>query len=130
MSPSFEVVWNGVNDGRDGDLLRYDLRQVDKQVLTPAAAPMPVTPLRGPARVAEILAVHGPAGKRTIIALSGMSLEAVRSALYALRRRGQLTHHETQRVGRVGRPERVYSLVREKSRGVASAPRAAVGRAR
>lgn len=88
MNLDYDIVWNGVNDGRDGDLLVHSARVPDKQM----GAALRADYADVPARVYAVLSASrlGALTLSQIIARTGAASQSVNSALYRLRHRGQL----------------------------------------
>jgi hypothetical protein len=83
----YEVWWNGVNDGRDSDLLRRDLRQPEKRL---AEREVPRPTARAAVLAALPASAHDAVTFRELIVLTGCTPDAVNSALYVLRVAGAL----------------------------------------
>jgi hypothetical protein len=83
----YEVWWNGVNDGRDSDLLRRDLRQPEKRL---AEREVPRTSARAAVLAALPALASDALTFREIVTMTGCSPDAVNSALYVLRVAGAL----------------------------------------
>jgi hypothetical protein len=89
--PEYEVAWNGVNDGQDGDLLCPERRQPEK------STGVPLRPGALPAGVArDTVWAALPAGQpeaitfRELVTRTGLLPASVNSALHVLRLAGRL----------------------------------------
>jgi hypothetical protein len=85
--PEYDVVWNGANDGKDGDLLNASLRQPEK-----AAGGAPTRVYGTLHRVLDLFLAH-PDRKFTfgeVHTITGVGKQQVNSALYHLRQHGRL----------------------------------------
>jgi hypothetical protein len=85
MTPDYVVVWNGVNDGQDSDLLSDGVRQGKRHVdaRVKPQAPEKVYAALAPDRT-------GARSLRELVARTGLTPDNVGNALYLLRQRGVL----------------------------------------
>lgn len=108
MSIEYVTVWNGVNDGKDGDVLRPDLRCPEKRIAT---APTP--PVDGQTTFERVIAIM-PTSKlyamtlMEIAAAADVPKQTANTALYRLRQRGDLASFAI--VERRSRPPQRYYL--------------------
>lgn len=90
MMAEYEVVWDGVNDGHDGDLLNPERRTPEKTAGGPIRISATAKTTGELVRAALPLTQKDAATFRELIAISGCKPSAVNSALHALRRAGLL----------------------------------------
>ena len=87
-SDRYEVIWSGVNDGRDGDLLTPIAVQFDKHAAV-ARAPKQVDVTDRVEQALPTRAVDAVTSA-DLMAATGLTLPSVTNALYQLRHRGRL----------------------------------------
>jgi transcription initiation factor IIE alpha subunit len=108
--PEYEVVWNGVNDGSDGDLLNYTARVPQKTMAEAGCENL------GPTAMQQVLAVLPFLRLKAldfpqICTLTGLKKQTVNAALYALRNRRLITSENIHEGGeRVRVPQRYWRL--------------------